>query len=294
VRRLIRVACVFTLSAGLVATAAGSTHAATDRTGDLRLVIDNSNPCRAGRTVMQGMVAGPGGQLYIVFTGKAGSNPVLSRWTRSGSSWSTTSWICTGPPADFPAIGHGNDLAYHPNYGGNGPAILVTKGTQTSARSDDFLVVPLYSDGTIKGSAYNSTVDLPMDISGLCYSATAGKYVARRLDNMWTHPSSGSLGSGWTLVNSNITSHANRADQGIDCSENNVWNTRSIASGNSDDAWNWVYQYNWSGKDVESDIGIPGTSMTEEIEDVTHIGDDFFISINRNDGASDLVVEFFQ
>jgi hypothetical protein len=276
-----------------MATAAGPTHAATDRSGDLRLVIANSSPCRAGRTVMQGMVVGPGNQLYIVFTGGSGSNPVLSRWTRNGTSWSTSSWVCTGAPADIPEIEHGNDLAYHPNFDGLGPAILVTKGTQTSALSDGVLVVPLNSNGTLQNYIY--TVHLPMNISGLCFSATAGKYVARWRNNMWTHSSSGSLGSGWRLVNSSVTTHSDRADQGIDCSENNVWNTRSIIGDtNSVNAWNWVYQYNWSGNDVESDIGVPGNNLTEEIEDVTHIGSDFFISVNRNDGASDFVTEFFE
>jgi hypothetical protein len=109
------------------------------------------------------------------------------------------------------------------------------------------------------------------------------------LSKLWTHPGAGSLTSGWTLVQSNLTSHDNRSDQGIDCSENYVWNTNSINDSTPDTGWNWVYQYNWSGGDVESDIGIPGSNLTEEIEDITHIGSDFFVGINRNGGSADSV-----
>jgi hypothetical protein len=90
-------------------------------------------------------------------------------------------------------------------------------------------------------------------------------------------------------VTSNLTSHDNRSDQGIDCSENYIWSTKSINDSTPDTGWNWVYQYNWSGGDVESDIGIPGNTLTEEIEDITHVGSDFFVGINRNGGSADSV-----
>ncbi len=295
-KKLPSFAAVLALLTGIAMASTTSAHAATDRSGTERLNIPNSSACKAGRTVMQGMVAGPGGQLYIVFTKAGGAEPVLSRWLRDGSAWDGASWICAGAPASIPALGHGNDLAYHPNYLGQGPALIATQGSQSDFPSDDVTIVHLSSSGTIGAS---EVVDLPTgNISGLCYSATAaggaGKYAARRLGSLWTHPGSGSLSTGWTLVKSNLTSHDNRSDQGLDCSENYIWNTRSINGSTPITGWNWVYQYNWSGGDVESDIGIPGNKLADEIEDVTHIGSEFFVGVNRNDGIADSVMVFIE
>ncbi|WP_328853283.1 hypothetical protein OG994_12200 [Micromonospora globbae] len=295
-KKLASVASVLALSVGIAVAPAGSAQAATDRSGAVRLTIPNSSPCKAGRTVMQGMVAGPGGQLYIVFTKAAGAEPVLSRWLRDGSTWDSTSWVCAGAPTPMPTLGHGNDLAYNPNYLGQGPALIATQGSQSAFLSDKVTIVRLNADGTFGATG---EVRLPIgNISGLCYSATAaggaGKYAARRLGSLWTHPGAGALTSGWTLVKSNLTSHANRSDQGIDCSENYIWNTKSINTSTPATGWNWVYQYNWSGGDVESDLGIPGNNLTDEIEDVTHVGSEFFVGINRNDGLADSVKVFIE
>ena len=43
---------------------------------------------------------------------------------------------------------------------------------------------------------------------------------------------------------------------------------------------------------MESDIGIPGNNLTDEIEDITHVGSDFFVAINRNGGSADSVKVF--
>ncbi|MFI7427773.1 hypothetical protein ACIBPB_12375 [Micromonospora sp. NPDC049836] len=290
-KKLSSVASVLVLAVGVAIAPAASASAATDRTGAERLNIPNSSACKAGRTVMQGMVAGPGGQLYIVFTKAAGAEPVLSRWLRDGSTWDGASWVCAGAPTSIPTLGHGNDLAYNANYLGQGPALIATQGSQSAYLSDKVTIVRLAADGSI-GAA--SEVRLPIgNISGFCYSATAaggaGKYAARRLGSLWTHPGAGALTSGWTLVKSNLTSHDNRSDQGIDCSENYIWNTKSINTSTPATGWNWIYQYNWSGGDVESDIGVPGNNLTDEIEDVTHVGSEFFVGINRNDGLADSV-----
>lgn len=295
-RRLPSIASVFALAIGIAVAPAAAASAATDRSGAERLNIPNSSACKAGRTVMQGMVAGPGGQLYIIFTKAAGAEPVLSRWVRDGSAWDGASWTCAGAPTSIPALGHGNDLAYNANYLGQGPALIATQGSQSAFLSDEVTIVRLNANGTVGAT---SEVRLPIgDISGLCYSATAaggaGKYAARRLGSLWTHPGSGALTSGWTLVKSNLTSHDNRSDQGIDCSENYIWNTKSINTSSAATGWNWVYQYNWSGGDVESDIGIPGNNLVDEIEDVTHIGGDFFVGVNRNDGLADTVNVFVE
>ena len=293
-KKLSSIASVLALSVGMVIASTTSAHAATDRSGAERLNIPNSSACRDGRTVMEGLVAGPGGQLYIIFSKGSGGEPVLSRWVRDGSTWDGTSWTCAGDPVSIPELGHGNDLAYNANYLGQGPALIATQGSQTAFPSDEVAIIRLTTAGAI-GAA--STVRLPIgNISGLCYSATAadgaGKYAARRLGKLWTHPGSGALTSGWTLVESNLTSHDNRSDQGIDCSENYIWNTKSINTSTPDTGWNWVYQYNWSGGDVESDIGIPGNNLTDEIEDITHVGSDFFVGVNRNGGVADTVNVF--
>jgi hypothetical protein len=290
------VAAVLVLSIGIAIVPAVSAFAATNRSGAERLNIPNSSVCKAGRTVMQGMVAGPGGQLYIVFTKAAGAEPVLSRWLRDGTTWDGASWTCAGIPAPIPALGHGNDLAYHANYLGLGPALIATQGTQSAFLSDKVTIVRLNANGSLGTTA---EVRLPVgNISGLCYSATAaggaGKYAARRLGSLWTHPGSGALTSGWTLVKSNLTSHDNRSDQGIDCSENYIWNSKSINESTPATGWNWVYQYNWSGGDVEGDIGVPGNDVVDEIEDITHVGSDFFVGINRNDGLADSVKVFVE
>lgn len=290
-KKLLRAASVFVLSTGIAITSTTSAYAATNRSGAERLSIPDSSACKAGRTVMQGMVAGPGAQLYIIFTKAAGAEPVLSRWLRDGSTWDGASWTCAGAPTPIPTLGHGNDLAYHANYLGQGPALIATQGSQSAYPSDKVTIVRLNANGSI---GTTGEVRLPIgNISGLCYSATAaggaGKYAARRLGNLWTHPGAGALTSGWTLVKNNLTSHDNRSDQGIDCSENYVWNTKSINDSTPATGWNWVYQYNWSGGDVESDIGVPGNNLTDEIEDITHVGGEFFVGINRNGGRADSV-----
>ncbi|MBT0770063.1 hypothetical protein KIH74_14080 [Kineosporia sp. J2-2] len=288
--KLARVVTAVAFSVGIAVASSLPASAATDRSGAERLSIPDSSSCKAGRTVMQGMVAGPGGQLYIIFTRAGGADPILSRWARDGSAWDGTSWTCSGTPTVLGDVGHSNDLAYNADYLGTGPALIVTHGSQSAYLDDDVTVIRLSDAGYYESAA---VVDLPMNISGLCYSATAadgaGRYAARRLGSLWTHAGSGSLSSGWTLVESSLTSHDNRSDQGIDCSENYVWNTRSINDSTPDTGWNWVYQYNWSGGDVESDIGIPGNSLTDEIEDVTHVGSEFFVGINRNGGLADSV-----
>jgi hypothetical protein len=294
VKKILGIASVLALSTGIALASTTSAYAATDRSGAERLNIPDSSACKAGRTVFQGMVAGPGGQLYIVFTKAAGAEPVLSRWLRDGSTWDGASWTCAGIPTSIPTLGHGNDLAYNSNYLGQGPALIATQGSQSAYLSDKVTIVRLNADGSIGTTA---EVRLPIgNISGLCYSATAaggaGKYAARRLGSLWTHPGSGALTSGWTLVKSNLTSHDNRSDQGIDCSENYIWNTKSINDSTPATGWNWVYQYNWSGGDVESDIGVPGNNLTDEIEDITHVGSEFFVGINRNGGSADSVKVF--
>lgn len=293
-KTLLSAASVFVLSTGLAIASTTSAYAATNRSGAERLNIPDSSACKAGRTVMQGMVAGPGAQLYIIFTKAAGAEPVLSRWLRDGSTWDGASWTCAGAPTSIPTLGHGNDLAYNANYLGQGPALIATQGTQSAYPSDKVTIVRLNANGSI---GTTGEVRLPIgNISGLCYSATAaggaGKYAARRLGNLWTHPGAGALTSGWTLVKSNLTSHDNRSDQGIDCSENYVWNTKSINDSTPATGWNWVYQYNWSGGDVESDIGVPGNNLIDEIEDITHVGSEFFVGINRNGGSADSVKVF--
>jgi len=55
-----------------------------------------------------------------------------------------------------------------------------------------------------------------------------------------------------------------------------------------------VYQYNWSGANAETDIGVTGNNDTDEIEDITHVGSDFFIGINRNGGLADYVKVFVE
>ncbi|MFI7342479.1 hypothetical protein ACIBUY_31615 [Streptomyces sp. NPDC050085] len=293
-KKLLRFASVVAAVTGIALASTTSAHAATDRSGAERLNIPDSSACKAGRTVMQGMVAGAGGQLYIIFTKAGGAEPVLSRWLRDGSTWDGASWTCAGAPTSIPALGHGNDLAYHPNYQGQGAALIATQGSQSEYPSDDVTVIHLNSSGAVGAS---EVVHLPTgDISGLCYSATAaggaGKYAARRAGSLWTHPGAGSLTSGWTRVETSLTSHDNRSDQGTDCSENYIWNTKSINKSTPTTGWNWVYQYNWSGGDVESDIGIPGNDLADEIEDITHIGGDFFIGVNRNGGSADSVKVF--
>jgi hypothetical protein len=294
VKKLLSVASVFVLSTAVAVASTTPAEAATDRSGAERLNIPNSSACRAGRTVMQGMVAGPGAQLYIIFTKAGGAEPVLSRWLRDGSTWDGASWICAGAPASIPTLGHGNDLAYNANYLGQGPALIATQGSQSAFPSDKVTIVRLNADGSI---GTTGEVRLPIgNISGLCYSATAaggaGRYAARRLGSLWTHPGAGALTSGWTLAKTNLTSHDNRSDQGIDCSENYIWNTKSINDSTPATGWNWVYQYNWSGGDVESDIGIPGNNLADEIEDITHVGSEFFVGINRNGGSADSVEVF--
>lgn len=293
-KKLSKVASVFVLATGIAMASTASAYAATDRSGAERLNIPDSSACKAGRTVMQGMVAGLGGQLYIVFTKAAGAEPVLSRWLRDGSTWDGASWTCAGAPTSIPTLGHGNDLAYNANYLGQGPALIATQGSQSAFLSDKVTIVRLNADGTV-GTTGEVRLSIG-NISGLCYSATAaggaGKYAARRLGSLWTHPGAGALTSGWTLVKSNLTSHDNRSDQGIDCSENYIWNTKSINDSTPATGWNWVYQYNWSGGDVESDIGVPGNNVTEEIEDITHVGGEFFVGVNRNGGSADTVNVF--
>ncbi|MEV6345610.1 hypothetical protein [Actinoplanes sp. NPDC051851] len=283
-------AAVLALSAGIAITWTAPAYAATDRSGAEVLNIPNSSTCRAGRTVLEGMVTGAGGTLYIIFSRGSNGEPVLSRWARSGSTWT-----CTGAPTSMPELGHGNDLAYNADYRGGGPALIAAQGSQSAFPSDEVTIVHLNSDGTFGDT---EEVTLPTgNISGFCYSATAadgaGKYAARRLNKLWTHAGSGALTSGWTLVSSDLTIHDSRSDQGIDCSANYIWNTKSIIMDtNPETAWNWVYQYNWSGTDVESDIGIPGNGLADEIEDITHIGSDFFVGINRNGGVADSVKAF--
>jgi len=295
VKKLSSAASVLALFAGITIAATTPAYAATDRSGAVLLTIPNSSPCRGGRTVLEGMVAGPSGALYIIFSKGSAGDPALSRWVRDGSTWDNTSWTCAQGPVPIAELGHGNDLAYNANYLGGGPTLIATQGSQSAFPSAEVGIVHLNSDGSINPDA--GEVTLPTgNISGFCYSATAaggaGKYAARRLGKLWTHAGSGALTSGWTLVNSNLTTHDNRSDQGIDCSANYIWNTNSINDSTPETGWNWVYQYNWSGSDVESDIGIPGNTLMDEIEDISHIGSDFFIGINRNDGLADNVNVF--
>jgi hypothetical protein len=259
------------------------------------LNIPDNSVCKAGRVVMQGMVAGSGSQLYIVFTKAAGAEPVLSRWLPDDSTPDSDYWVCAGVPTSIPTLGHGNDLTYHPNYLGQGPALIAAQGTESAYTSNKVTVVRLNADGSFGATA---EVVLPIgNISGFCYSATAaggaGKYAARLSGKLWTHPGAGALTSGWTLVKSNLTTNSNRSDQGLDCSENNIWNAKSINTSTPVTGWNWVYQYNWSGIDVESDIGIPGNNKVDEIEDITHVGSEFFVGINRN-GTADSVKIFLE
>ena len=101
-KKMSSIASVLVLSIGVAIAPAASAFAATNRSGAERLNIPNGSVCKAGRTVMQGMVAGPGGQLYIVFTKAAGADPVLSRWLRDGTTWDGASWTCAGIPASIP------------------------------------------------------------------------------------------------------------------------------------------------------------------------------------------------
>ncbi|MEK8107215.1 hypothetical protein NKG94_22430 [Micromonospora sp. M12] len=95
------------------------------------------------------MVAGPGGQLYIIFSKGSAGDPVLSRWVRDGSAWDGASWTCTGAPISMPELGHGNDLAYNPNYLGSGPALIATQGSQSAFPSDDVTIVHLNANGSV-------------------------------------------------------------------------------------------------------------------------------------------------
>lgn len=295
-KKLLSVASVLAISAVMTVASTTPAYAATDRSGAEVLNIPDYSSCKAGRTVMQGMVAGPGGQLYIIFTKAAGAEPVLSRWLPDDSTPDGDFWICAGAPKSIPALGHGNDLAYNPNYLGQGPALIAAQGTQSAYPSNKVTIVRLNADGSF---GTTGEVVLPIgNISGFCYSATAaggaGKYAARLSGKLWTHPGAGALTSGWTLVKSNLTTNNNRSDQGLDCSENNIWNAKSINTSTPATGWNWVYQYNWSGADVESDIGIPGNSLTDEIEDITHVGSGFYVGINRNGGNADSVKVFIE
>src|SRR4051794_41147927 len=136
-KKLVSAASVLSLSVGILIASTASAHAETVRTGDDRLTIPNSSPCRANRPIMEGMVAGAGGQLYIIFSGGSAETPVLSRWVRDGSAWDATSWTCTGPPTVMPELGHGNDLAYNPDYLGTGPALIAAQGSQNAFLDDD-------------------------------------------------------------------------------------------------------------------------------------------------------------
>ncbi len=290
-KKLASLASAVMLAVG-VAIASSAPAYAADRSGAERLRIENGVACKDGRTVMQGMVAGPSGQLYIVFTEPGGANPTLSRWVRDGSTWDGTSWTCAETKAFD--LGHGNDIAYNASYPGVGPALIVTKGTETESPRSDVAVVALNADGSIGAL---QTVNLPMNISGLCYSATAGKYAARRGATLWTHPATGALTTGWTTVkNGTLTTRSDRSDQGMDCSENYIWSATSVQADSSSSASNWVYQYTWSGSDVET-IEIPANAVLSdpngrEVEDVTHIGSDFFVNLNRNSGGFDSVNAF--
>lgn len=292
-KKLFSVASMVAMTAGIGLVAASPAHAATNRTEAVRLTIADNSPCKAGRTVMQGMTVGPNNTLYIIFTKAKGAEPLISRWTRDGAAWDGSSWVCA-EARSMPEVGHGNDLTYHPNYLARGPHLIATQGSQSAFLSPRIAIIGLNTNGTFSAPS-PAVLTLPMNISGLCYSATANRYVARRLQSLWTHPISGALTSGWTLQRSNLTIHDNRSDQGLDCTENYVWNTNSIKPGSTPaDAWNWVYQYNWSGADVETDIGVTGNTDTDEIEDITHVGSDFFIGINRNGGLADYVKVFVE
>lgn len=275
--------------------------ASADAAGSVMLNITNSNKCRydGDHDVMQGSVTDGKRNLYIVFTKAEGAEPVLTRWTHSDTDAATAYWVCQQvvPGLD---IGHANDLAYQEDYNGVGKALLITRGIE-SAPSPRIGVVPLASDGSIRG--YQATdIVLPVGVSGFCHSATAnsgnGGYVGQLKTKVFVFEKWGG-GPSTSYTTRTFSSLDGNADQGMDCSANNIWLGRSINE--ASDTANHVFQIQWSGSSIETitvdAIGqFKRDTKAEEIEDIFHNGSSFFVGLNRNDfkGApsTDLVRTF--
>lgn len=262
---------------------AAAAHA--DATGTVLLSIDDQNGCKAGREVMQGMVSNGKDTLYILFTHEKGANPVIARWVNINGVWTCNKAETKTSGLN---VGHGQDLAYQANYANSGrAALLITKGvTATSGRDDNIAVVLLNGNGTI-GTQTND-IDLPKDVTGFCYSATAPTYhyAARFTGTLYLFKEVKGKPDTGHMKTVGIAIPGHTADQGLDCSKNFIWSSRSIMDGDSH-VINYVYQYTWAGKIVQKITAVTspkplGVKGAKEIEDVTHISTDFYIGVNRN------------
>lgn len=281
--------CLAALVAITTGLASTPNAAAANAAGAVRLDIPQDAWCRVGHNVMQGMATDLGTNLYVVFTQAGGMDPILTWWTRSAAPY----WTCQKVMSSVNGInlGHANDITFQSDYLGS-PALLIARGTGGSP-SKNIAVVSLAASG--EPISQGADLILATAVSGLCYSGTAnggaGYYAGHLTTSVYRFTKvSGKPSSSYTTRSLSVL--AANADQGTDCSANNIWIARSIEAGGSSTVDNHVYQIGWTGGLI-ADIKVEGYGtlkasnwVTEEVEDVTHIGSDFFVGINRNTGDS--------
>lgn len=272
--------------------------------------------CDAGLTaytVLQGMTSG-GGYFYAIFNNPkkdaggasdAVGATVLTKWHFDAD---TGKPICDAHMENLP-LGHGNDIAYHPDFANAGPTLLIPKGKESVGNSG----IALVNADTL--AALGSTNIKKHTLSGLCYSSqpagTAYRYVLRRGKNMYVYKED--LSTHTPLLKSEkklraLSLPAGTADQGLDCSKDNIYSVRSI-SGHSNTV-NYITQYTWAGTYKKSltykskatletcvkpcpkkasKRKYEKNSASEEVEGVFHIDGQYYMGINHNSGGDDLL-----
>lgn len=219
---------------------------------------------------------------------------VLTKWSLGSSSVT-----CDGAQENLD-LGHGNDIAYVASYGGV-PSLLIPKGTKSHANPTVVRLTinagssqPLF---TVAGSLqFTNSTGTVLDVSGICYSSVAGangRYAIRTYfsSSNTNYVYSYAANSNGTPQNTNpedrikmVNPSGSSGKQGLDCSGNNVYEIQSIAEGNS---VNRVYQYAWGAADASPTKTLTYSLGSDEVEGVFHKGDQFYMGVNRNGGASD-------
>lgn len=238
-------------------------------------------------TVMEGLVS-DGTNLFVVF-GVPSSNALHEK--RGGTvltTWSLANGTCLRATPNLD-LGHANDIAYHPNYAGGGPTLLIPKGTKggdNESIKNKIAVVRL--------NTYTQSADITMNgrkLSGLCYSSAAQKFVLRYDNDVYYYPEVNNAPKTSSESHFTVATISGTGEQGLDCSGSYVYSLRSIAG--TTGKTNYIQQYSWAGSAIKnltyasSTTLEPTNSSSVEIEGVFHIGDQFYMGINRNSGGQD-------
>lgn len=236
-------------------------------------------------TVLQG-TAGAGSYIYAIFSVPSSHDKANKAGGTLVTKWRVGDGACIAARGEVD-LGHGNDIAYHANYAGQGAALLIPKGTN-SVESKSVVVLKA-SDLSNFPTGFTS----PTNASGICYSSVAKKFAIRFKKTVYVYAetSSRTRGSKVAEFAVAVTTDVSTGGQGLDCSGSNVYDVRSIAGETG--KTNYIYQYSWGGtyrKVLTYGAGAtlkPTNSTSREVEGIFHIGDQFYMAVNRNSGGAD-------